>query len=42
MDRLEAILAQVAADRSPSETTTGSELGLLGGWKGREVAGADR
>ena len=40
MDRLEAILGQVAADRSPSETSTGSGLGLLGGWKRREVAGA--
>jgi sugar transferase (PEP-CTERM/EpsH1 system associated) len=41
MDRLEAILGEVAAERSPSETTTRSGLGLVG-WKRGEVAGADR
>jgi sugar transferase (PEP-CTERM/EpsH1 system associated) len=41
MDRLESILGQVTAERSPRERTPLSGLGLLG-WKRREAAGADR
>jgi sugar transferase (PEP-CTERM/EpsH1 system associated) len=41
MDRLEAILAQVAAERMSRETIARSDLGLVG-WKRREAAGADR
>jgi sugar transferase (PEP-CTERM/EpsH1 system associated) len=40
MERLEAILGQVAADRSPSEATKRSGLGLVE-WKRGEIAGAD-